>query len=140
MVSPQTALIYTMVLVSAADGAMTDPELQAIGEIVRTLPVFKDYDTANVTRAAEDCAAMLAADEGFEAAVGVIAGSLPAKLRETAYALACDIAAADLRADQEELRLLEILRHRLAIDRLTAAAIERGARARHAIYAPGEDA
>ena len=32
--------------------------------------------------------------------------------------------------DEEELQLLELLRHRLGIDRLVAAAIERGARAR----------
>ena len=33
MVSHQTALIYTMVLVSAADGDMTDAELTVIGDI-----------------------------------------------------------------------------------------------------------
>ena len=57
--------------------------------------------------------------------------ALPDKLHETAYAIACDIVAADLSASQEELRLLEMLRHRLDVDRLAAAAIERGARARH---------
>ena len=31
----------------------------------------------------------------------------------------------------EELRILELLRHRLDVDRLAAAGIERGARARH---------
>ena len=39
--------------------------------------------------------------------------------------------AADGLATQEELRLLELLRHRLDVGRLEAAAIERGARARH---------
>jgi tellurite resistance protein len=56
---------------------------------------------------------------------------LPKKLRETAYAVACDIAAADGHTTQEELRMLEMLRHSLDIDRLSAAAIERGARARY---------
>ena len=37
-----------------------------------------------------------------------------------------------MNATQEELRLLEMLRHRLQIDRLIAAGIERGSRARHA--------
>ena len=45
--------------------------------------------------------------------------------------LACDIAIADLKASQEELRLLEMLRHSLNLDRLNAAAIERAARARY---------
>ena len=42
-------------------------------------------------------------------------------------------AAADAHASQEELRLLEILRDRLDIGPLEAAAIERGARARHTL-------
>ena len=57
--------------------------------------------------------------------------ALPPQLRETAYAVACDVVAADGEATQEELRLLEMLRHRISVDRLTAAAIERGARARY---------
>jgi hypothetical protein len=56
--------------------------------------------------------------------------ALPPKLRETAYAIACDVVAVDGEATQEELRILELLRHRLGIDRLVAAGIERGARAR----------
>jgi uncharacterized tellurite resistance protein B-like protein len=60
-------------------------------------------------------------------------GALPDRLRETAYALACDVVAADGTAAQEELRLLEIMRHSLDIDRLNAAAIERGAAARYAV-------
>ena len=55
---------------------------------------------------------------------------MPAKLRETAYAIACDVAAADGEASQEELRVLELIRHRLDIERLIAAGIERGAKAR----------
>ena len=83
-----------------------------------------------LTRAAEDCAGLLADDEGLETVLGIIGRALPERLRETAYVLACDVAAADLAADQEELRLLEMLRHHLDIDRLAAAAIERAARAR----------
>jgi len=45
--------------------------------------------------------------------------------------VALDVAAADGAASQEELRLLEMLRYRLAVGRLPAAAIERGARARY---------
>jgi len=132
MVSHHTALIYTMVLVSAADGEMTDAELATIGKIVRTLPVFSDYDTENLPKTAADCAELLSAEQGFETVLKLIAQSIPEKLRETAYALDCDVAAADLVADQEELRLLMLLRHQLGVDRLCAAAIERGARARHA--------
>jgi hypothetical protein len=41
------------------------------------------------------------------------------------------VAAADGSIQQSELRFLEELRHAFDVDRLHAAAIERGARARH---------
>ena len=126
----QTALIYTMVLMSAADRDMRDSELYSIGEIVRTLPVFEGFDIDGLPRAAEDCAALLGSDRGMDTVVELARDALSPNLRETAYALACDIAAADGRVSPEEARLLELLRHRFDIDRLTAAAIERGARAR----------
>ncbi len=131
MAKHHDGLIYTMVLASAADRDMTDQELLTIGDIVRDLPVFRDYDETDLTGATEACAELLADEDGFDRAIDFIKGALPEKLRETAYALACDIVAADSEASQEELRLLEFLRHRLDIERLAAAAIERGARARH---------
>ena len=131
-ISPQTALIYTMVLTSAADGNMTDQELATMGDVIRMLPVFTGYDMAQLTAAAEDCASMLQQEEGLDTVLGLVGEALSPALRETAYALACDVAAADGRAGQEELRLLEIVRHNFDLDRLVAAAIERGVRARHA--------
>jgi len=131
MIDAHSALIYTMVLVSAADREMTDSELAVIGDIVKHLPVFQDYEPDKLTQAAQACAELLGGDDGFETVLDEICAGLPARLRETAYALACDVAAADGRVSQEELRLLEILRYRLEVGRLPAAAIERGARARH---------
>lgn len=128
--SQHAALIYVMAMVSAADREMTDAELKTIGEIVNFLPIFRDYDPSLLPRTMEGCAEMLDSDDGMERAFEFIKGSLPPKLRETAYAIACDVAASDGESHQEVLRLLELLRHRLDIDRLTAAAIERGAKAR----------
>lgn len=131
MVSHHAALIYTMVLVSAADRNMSDAELRAIGEIVGYLPVFQDYDPVLLPKTAEACAEMLDLDDGMDKAFELIKSVLPVRLRETAYALACDVAVADGEMNQEKLRVLELIRHRLDIDRLIAAAIERGARARY---------
>ena len=131
LLHPHTALIYVMVLTSAADRDMTDQEIMGIGDIVRTLPVFEGFDADQLVPIAQQCAAKLGHDDGLEEAMDLIVASLPAKLSETAYAIACEIAAADLHVEQEELRMLELIRHRLNIDRLAAAAIERGARARH---------
>ena len=132
MVTPHTALIYTMVLMSAADGDMSDAELATIGDIVGTWPAFKGVNMTQLTHDAEACAGMLGGDDGLEAVLDTIAEALDGRLRETAYALACDVAAADLEADQQELRLLEYIRYKLELDRLVAAAIEHAARARHA--------
>lgn len=131
MIDPQTALIYTMVLMAAADREMTDAELHTMGDIVKTLPVFTDYDLSRITQSAGDCAELLADEDGLDKAMDMIAEGLPDRIHETAYALACEVAAADGRVSQEESRLLELLRHNLKVGRLPAAAIERGARARH---------
>ena len=133
MIDHKTALIYTMILVSAADRNMTDAELRSIGEIVRYLPIFKSFDLDKLPKVAADCAEILDDDDELDKALEVIRGSLPAKLHETAYAVACDVAAADGHIKPEVVRLLELLRHALDIDRLAAAAIERGARARHTV-------
>lgn len=131
-ISHHAALIYTMVMVSAADRDMTDAELRMIGEITKGLPVFVDYNLGLLTQTAAACAELLDDENGLEQAIQLIESALPAKLRETAYALACDVAAADGKVSEEEVRMLEILQQRLRIDGLTAVAIERGARARFA--------
>lgn len=132
MSDPHSALIYAMMLVSASDADMTDAELAHMGEDLRYLPVFRGFDLARLPEITSACSALLSDPEGLERILDYIAINLPTRLRETAYALACDIAVADGKASQEELRVLELLRHRLEVDRLCAAAIERGARARHA--------
>ncbi|HJO68079.1 MAG TPA: tellurite resistance TerB family protein [Rhodospirillales bacterium] len=131
-INHHTALIYVMVIVSAADGEMTDAELHVIGELTRLLPVFADYEKDLLPATAEACAVLLDDEDGLENALTMIKEALPARLKETAYAVACDVAAADGDVHQEELRLLEMIRHQVGIDRLTAAAIERAARARFA--------
>ncbi|MZR29081.1 tellurite resistance TerB family protein [Sneathiella litorea] len=127
-----TALISTMVIVSAADREMTDRELFTIGGIVRTLPVFADYEEDHLPDDAATCVDMLNGDQKLEEIVGKIRAVLPKKIYDTAYALACDVAVSDGQLSQEELRMLEMLRHGLDIDRLTAAAIERGSAVRYA--------
>ena len=131
MLSPHDALIYTMVLVSAADRDMTDNEIRTIGELVRHLPAFSNYDWNQLPKAAAACAELLQGEQGLDKTLDAIGSALPTRLRETAYLVACDIAAADGKVTQEEARLLELIRYRLEVGRLPAAAIERAARARH---------
>ncbi len=130
-ISPHEALIHIMVTVSAADRSMTDNELAKIGSITRSLPVFSDFNEENLVSIAADCSEILQNENGLDQIFDNALEVLPSHLHETAYALAVDVAAADLSLEQEELRLLQILRDTLNIDRLACAAIERGARARH---------
>ncbi len=127
------ALIYTMVTMSAVDRVMTDAELGRIGEIVSNLPIFNGYKQDALVKTAESCGEILGEDAGLERVLGLIRSSLPKKLRETAYAVALEVAAADLSVRPEEMRLLDMLRDSLELDKLTTAAIERGIRARNMV-------
>lgn len=129
--SPQDALVATMIAVSASDETIRTSELVAIERIVNHLPVFADYDQDRIRVVAQTVFDLFAEEEGLDALFGLLREGLPEKLHETAYALACDVAASDGALGETELRLLAELRYELKIDRLAAAAIERGARARH---------
>lgn len=128
--SPEAALIYVMVIVSASDAEMSDAELHAIGELVKTLPAFEKFDAGGLIRVAQECSAVLQEENGLDNALKLIREALPANLRETAYALGLEIALTHRPVVIEELRILDRLRHALALDRLAAAALERGAQAR----------
>ena len=130
-ITPHEALIYIMITMSAVDRQISDHELERISQIVRQLPVFMGYDHNNLAKTAERCGDLLGEEDGLEELLEVIETALPKKLYETAYALAVEVAAADLRVPDEEIRFLELLRDALHLDKLVTAAIERSARARH---------
>ena len=124
-------MIHVMVTMSAADRSMTDHELAKIGNIVRSLPFFNDYNVDQLVADSRECGVILQEANGLGQVISNALDILPNDLHETAYALAVEVAAADLNVEQEELRLLQILRDSLEVDKLVCAAIERGARARH---------
>jgi tellurite resistance protein len=127
------ALIYTMVTMSAVDRTMTDAELARIGEIVSNLPIFAEYDGDLLVQTSETCGEILGQANGLQQVLQLIRSALPRKLRETAYAVALEVAAADLNVRPEETRFLEMLGDSLELDKLTTAAIERGIRARNTV-------
>lgn len=130
--SAQDALVALMVLTAAADGEMTEAENRAISATISRLPVFEGFDERRLGDMSAVVVEMLQEEDGVDQALRLIGDSLPGQLRETAYSLACEVAAADQRLAQEEIRLLELIRHALAVERLAAAALERAARARYA--------
>ncbi len=129
--TPQDSLIAVMMAVSASDEEITSAELLTIERIVNHLPVFATYDPDRIKTVSQTVFDLLAVEDGLDAIFGLVRENLPETLWETAYALACDVAAADGVLQGPELRILEEIRYELNIDRLHGAAIERGARARH---------
>jgi tellurite resistance protein len=130
-ISTEQALIYTMVTMSGVEGRINSIELAEIGHIVKHLPVFRHFDEARLTTVAQEAGEILAENEGLQALLGLVKEALSPKLRETAYALAVEVAASDLAVGKEELRFLAILRDVLQLDKLVTAAIERSAIARY---------
>jgi len=127
----QDALVAVMIAVSASDENLRTAELVEINSAVNMLPVFGGYDADRLTRVSKIVFDLFEQEDGLDALFGLVRNALPERLYETAYALACDVAAADGTLYEAELRILEETRYELNIDRLHAAAIERGARARH---------
>lgn len=129
-ISPQTALIYVMVIVSASDGALNEQELISGMGLIRNLPAFQGFDQDRARAVAQDCAAILQEPEGLQTALALVADALAAPLRETAYWVALEMVLSDGAVALEEIRMVEVIRRALGIDKLVAAALERGARAR----------
>lgn len=130
-INPKTALIYAMVIAAVADSELRDSELFTITEIVKMLPIFNGYDSNKLEIVTGDCVSMLDQPDGIDAVLGLIKEALPDKLRQTAYALACDVVAADGDVAVEELSWLKLLQKELHITELQAVAIQTGARARY---------
>jgi tellurite resistance protein len=131
--SPQEALVCAMVLMSVADGPMSDAELAMMSRMVQSLPAFADFHASGIETVTDAVAKLLRRSDGLDQAVALLREALPMRLRETAYLLACEVCAADGDATQEELLFLQDLRIGLDMDRLIAGAIERAAKARYQV-------
>ncbi|MEP4419864.1 MAG: tellurite resistance TerB family protein, partial [Nitratireductor sp.] len=94
--SVQEALIHIMVVVSAADSNMTDRELAKMGSVVRTMPVFASFDPDALLDVAKKSQAVLQQEGALNAILASIVEVVPVRLHDTAYAIAVEIAAADL--------------------------------------------
>jgi uncharacterized membrane protein YebE (DUF533 family) len=130
MIRPQEALVYTMVAAAEADREIDDAEIDLIGDVANRLPIFKGVDRAAMAEMATRCSDMLAQPGGAERVFELIRQALPRSLRETAYALACDVIAVDSRLNRAEMGILEQIRVQLEVDPAMARAIERVAEVR----------
>ena len=126
----QDALIYLMVVAATSDAQVSDRELEIISSLVGRLPVFDGFNRDNLGQVAAEAIDLIKDSSSLDNVLKMIFEAVPERLRDTAYALAVEVAAVDLRLEQEELRLLEMIRDGLQLDGLIASAIEASARAR----------
>jgi tellurite resistance protein len=132
------ALVMTMVLVSAADGGMTDREIGIMSGLVQTLPAFQDFTSEELADVTERSAGLLHEDDGLAHAARLLRAALNPKLRETAYALACEVVAGGEGTRRQSLEMLDFVRGELGLDTLISTAIERGVRARYQRVDPAD--
>jgi tellurite resistance protein len=132
-ITAQDALVMLMVMVSASDRSMKDEELAKIGEVVRFFPVFEGYSKERLLLTSETASHALAEEGGLQSVLDAAREAIPERLRDTAYACGVEVAAADLMLAQEELRMLQMIRDALELDKLTVAALERSAMARYRV-------
>lgn len=131
--TPEDTLLAVMIAVSATDDPIRTSELVSIERMVNHLPVFSNYKMGRLKEVSAATFDILEEEDGLDILWDTVRRNLPERLFDTAYAVACDVAAADGTARETELRLLADMRYELNIDRLLAAAIEAGARARHRV-------
>jgi uncharacterized membrane protein YebE (DUF533 family) len=124
-------LIYLMVVASASDRDMSDPELGLIGKVVRSWPIFEDFDSDRLIEVAQDCQLIVQGESGLDEVLALARGIIPTRLHDTAYAAAFEVAAVDLEMRMEEARILQRLGDALDIDDETVRAIEVAGKARH---------
>lgn len=132
--TPEDTLVAVMIAVSATDETIRTSELISIERMVNHLPSFKDYQIERLAKVSNAVFDILAEEDGLDILWDLVRQNIPERMLDTAYAMACDVAAADGAAREAELQLLADMRYELKIDRLLAAAIEAGARARHRLF------
>ena len=112
------------VMISGATGYVA-------GWIVKELPAFEGFNEDDLIAEAQACGRVVSGADGLNTVLDLIADALPDHMRETAYVLAAEIAASDVKSSPEERRVLQLLASRLKLDQLTMAALARAAIARH---------
>lgn len=129
--SPSEALIYAMVTTAAVDRKITEEELDRIGTIIKELPAFRGHDRDWLIEEAQACGALLRKPGGVETVLDFIVEAIPPHYSETAYVLAAEVAATDLKIHGNEAQFLDLLVERLKLNKLVRISLDSAVRARH---------
>ncbi|NSL71574.1 Tellurite resistance protein TerB [Hyphomicrobium sulfonivorans] len=120
-----------MFAAAASDRTVSQPELLRINSMVAELPAFRSLGGDWMSREAQDCGRLLSKPDGMGKVVQMIVDALSPDLRETAYALAAEVASSDLAIKDGEREFLKLLEEALQLDPLLKAALEKAAVVRH---------
>jgi hypothetical protein len=124
----QPANWHVMVAISSVDRAMTDEEIRPHRrDRLQAAPIVTTMGSQDHRSLRRDPSA----DGGLQQVLQLVGEALPEKLRETAFWVALEVAAADRLKRHEETHFLEMLGDALELDRSTTAALERGIHARN---------
>ena len=110
ILSAEDSLVAVMIAISMSDENVRTSELITIQQVVNHLPIFSNYNSERIRQVADITFELFEEEDGLDSFFELVKDGLPKRLYETAYALACDVAAADGYLDQPELRLLEEIR------------------------------
>ena len=112
ILTEQDCLIALMVSITIADGNVRTAELVKIQSAVNNLPIFGTYDIGRLNLVSQIVFDLFENEDGLDTLFGLVRDILSERLHETAYALCCDVAAADGMIFETELRLLEEMEER----------------------------
>jgi uncharacterized membrane protein YebE (DUF533 family) len=99
--SPAEAFAAITIAAVAADGYLSDEEVEGIASMLGRMHLFKSYPQDLINRMF-DWLLDLLNREGVGALLAIAQGALPTDLRETAFALAADLTLADGVLTEEE--------------------------------------
>lgn len=120
LLTPADAIMAVAILAVSSDGKLDSKEMAGLTGVLATNPLFAKVEDAWEYMA---CIASAIAEKGRDAVLENAADLLSPSLRETAYAWAVYMAAADHKFATQEHRFLEALHKKLGIHGVLAGKI-----------------
>ena len=113
-ITKQEAFSGILLAAAAADGHISDEEARGLWTTIERMKLFADF-TPDKFNKMMDVLLKILKKGGPDLLVDKCVPALPDRLRETAFANACDIVLADGAVEDDERELIERLQNRLEI-------------------------
>lgn len=120
--SPQEAFAGVLLGASACDGHIADDEVGNLVTVLIRMKLYQRWTDKNYNQALNRLHGVLK-KRGVDTLIDACIESLPAELRETAFANACDIVLADGVVEDDEKEFINNLCRKLEIDKKVAGEI-----------------